>query len=390
MKKFGYLVLGLSLSVLCGATVYNQFSPGGALSGSWNSQNVNLAAGSPFITGILPSTGGGTSNGFTSFVGPATSTKTFTLPNASATLLTTNASVTVPQGGTGLVTLTAHGLLLGEGTSNVSAVAAMSADTLLQGQGTSSDPAAVAVNNCGSSTQALSYSTSTHSFGCQSITAGSAALTATDIGFGSAGNVLTGTANLQWTDSTKTLTIGGAAGLSTITTGLLNNNNAGALTIQVAANTFFSTPGPLTLQASNGSGAGVGGGSINIIAGTSASSTAGSITLQTGGSTRVTVDQNGNSAFTGAINSTGTKFTASGCSNSATTGGAIAGQFTSGTTGTCTVAITLPTAPNGWSCRATDITNVATLNQTAKSTTSCTVSGTTTTNDVVIFSAMGY
>jgi len=91
--------------------------------------------------------------------------------------------VTVPNGGTGLATLTAHGILLGEGTSNVSAVAAMAADTLLQGQGASADPAAVSVNNCGDSSHGLSYSTSTHTFGCQSIT-GSAATPA-----GSSGNV---------------------------------------------------------------------------------------------------------------------------------------------------------------------------------------------------------
>lgn len=37
-----------------GATVYNYFSPGGALSGTATSQNVNLAAGSPFIANQLP------------------------------------------------------------------------------------------------------------------------------------------------------------------------------------------------------------------------------------------------------------------------------------------------------------------------------------------------
>jgi hypothetical protein len=43
---------------------------------------------------------GGTGNGFTAFTGPTTSTKTFTLPNASATILTDNALVTAAQGGT--------------------------------------------------------------------------------------------------------------------------------------------------------------------------------------------------------------------------------------------------------------------------------------------------
>lgn len=148
---------------------------------------INLgstANGGVSSSSILLGTNGGTSNGFFSVTGPATSLKTFTLPNASATVLTTNAAVTVAQGGTGVATLTNHGVLLGQGTSNVSAVAAMAADTLLQGQGTGADPAAVSVNNCGSSTQALSYSTSTHTFGCQTITAGTGTVTSLTGGTG--------------------------------------------------------------------------------------------------------------------------------------------------------------------------------------------------------------
>lgn len=97
-----------------------------------------------------------------------------------------------------------------------------------------------------------------------------------------------------------------------------------------------------------------------------------------------------------AMVSTGTKFTASGCSNSTTVGGASAGQFVSGTTGTCTVTITMNgatglTAPNGWSCYAADITTSAdTLTQTASTTTTCTISGTTVSSDTIIFHAMAY
>lgn len=50
------------------------------------------------ITGAF----GGTGNGFLTFAGPATSGKTWTGPNASTTLLTTNAAVTAGQGGTGV------------------------------------------------------------------------------------------------------------------------------------------------------------------------------------------------------------------------------------------------------------------------------------------------
>jgi hypothetical protein len=61
--------------------------------------------GSAALTGIIASTYGGTGNGFAKLSGPASTEKTFTLPNASATILTDNAAVTVAQGGTGLTAL---------------------------------------------------------------------------------------------------------------------------------------------------------------------------------------------------------------------------------------------------------------------------------------------
>jgi hypothetical protein len=80
-------------------------------------------------------------------------------------------TVPVAAGGTGDATLNAHGVVVGEGTSPVATVAAMPADTILQGQGATSDPAAVAIGNCGDATHALSYGVSSpHAFGCQSLT----------------------------------------------------------------------------------------------------------------------------------------------------------------------------------------------------------------------------
>jgi hypothetical protein len=315
--------------------------------------------------------------------------------------LTNGVSGTLPvaSGGSGLATLPVHGVLLGEAAANIGNVAAMAVDTLLQGQGATTDPAAVSLTNCGSSSQALAYSTTTHAFSCQTIT-GTAALTATDIGYGSAGNVLTGTSDFTWVDSTRTLTLGGTAGATTIASGPQNGGSAGGFTVAAGANTFFATAGALVLQGSNGTGAGIGGGNTVITAGTSASSTAGSVLIQTAASsggtlaTRVTVDPNGNANFTGAIASGGTKFTASGCSNTTTVGGAIAGSFHSGATGACTVTITLPTSPagNGWACYASDTTTPANLisQSGAISATACTITGTTVSGDVIVFSAMGY
>ena len=60
MKKLlKWLLVGVAFAtplVLSQSTVYNYFSPGGALSGNGLSQNVNLAAGGTYITGNLPVT----------------------------------------------------------------------------------------------------------------------------------------------------------------------------------------------------------------------------------------------------------------------------------------------------------------------------------------------
>lgn len=91
----------------------------GASTYAWGALDL---ADADAVTGILGSANGGTGNGFTAFSGPASTTKTFTLPNASATILTTNAAVTVAQGGTGATTLT--GILKGNGTSAFTAATA--------------------------------------------------------------------------------------------------------------------------------------------------------------------------------------------------------------------------------------------------------------------------
>lgn len=58
--------------------------------------------GSAALTQIIASTYGGTGNGFTKFSGATATEKTYTLPDASTTILTTNAVITPSQGGTGV------------------------------------------------------------------------------------------------------------------------------------------------------------------------------------------------------------------------------------------------------------------------------------------------
>lgn len=92
--------------------------------------NVILTTAGSEVTGILPGANGGTNSAFVEFTGPST-LRVFTLPNAAATILTTNAVVTVAQGGTGAGTLT--GLLRGNGTSAITGAATVALGSEVSG-----------------------------------------------------------------------------------------------------------------------------------------------------------------------------------------------------------------------------------------------------------------
>lgn len=100
--------------------------------------------------------------------------------------------------------------------------------------------------------------------------------------------------------------------------------------------------------------------------------------------------------LTGPPTSTGTAAVLSGtgaCVRITTQkGGSWAGQLTcTGTTGASTIVITPgTTAPNGWSCFASDLTTANTLRQSAVAATSCTIAGTVNASDVLTFGAIAY
>jgi hypothetical protein len=75
--------------------------------------------GSAALTQIIASTYGGTGNGFTKFSGATTAEKTYTLPDATTTILTTNAAVTIAQGGTGSTTLAGASIATYTGTETL-------------------------------------------------------------------------------------------------------------------------------------------------------------------------------------------------------------------------------------------------------------------------------
>lgn len=87
-------------------------------------------------------------NTFTSlFTNTNTAARTYTLPDVSGTVLTSGAAVTVAQGGTGLGTLTANNVILGNGTGAPNFVAPGASGNLLQSNGTTWQSAVVTGGN---------------------------------------------------------------------------------------------------------------------------------------------------------------------------------------------------------------------------------------------------
>jgi hypothetical protein len=128
VKTSGTLTAGsITYPNIAGTNGY-YLTTNGSSTASWTSLPTSIATlttpraiygnnfdGSANLSQVIASTYGGTGNGFTKFTGPTSTEKTFTLPDANATILTTNATVTVAQGGTGATTLT--GIVKGNGTS---------------------------------------------------------------------------------------------------------------------------------------------------------------------------------------------------------------------------------------------------------------------------------
>lgn len=170
--------------------------------------------GTAALAQIIASTFGGTGNGFTKFSGPATAEKTFTLPNASATILTDNAAVTVAQGGTGRATgTTAYGLIAA-GTTATAAQQTLSAGAttdILVGGGASALPAWTTATGSGAPVRATSPALVTPALGVA---------TATSINgnfFTTGSSTYTGTAAQTYTFPTTTAIIARTDAANTFT-----------------------------------------------------------------------------------------------------------------------------------------------------------------------------
>ncbi len=257
-------------------------------------------------------------------------------PSFGAVSLTADVSGTLPlANGGGLTTATDDNVSVGNGT-------------ILQSK---------AIPNCGSSTQALAYDTSTNTFSCQTVTGsgGSPGGSTTQIQYNNAG-AFAGDADFAWDSSANTLTLGGS-GLSgnTVTIQPTSVANATLVNILSGAGSGSSSNGA-DLQLSAGAGGTTGaGGNVIVRGGTATSGGGGNASLL--GRAGVGTNQSGGNAIVTAGGSTGSgtpgnvTITA-GAGGTSSTGGtasliAGAGGSSSGTGGAATVAGGAPQAATG-------------------------------------------
>lgn len=131
-SSFGGFADGTSTQVLHGGRTFGQI-----VNADITNATIDLTTK---VTGVLPTANGGSTNGFFAVSGPASSVKTFTFPNASATVLTSNAAVTVAQGGTNLTTGTSGGVLAFTASGVIASSAALAANGVVLGGGAGATP----------------------------------------------------------------------------------------------------------------------------------------------------------------------------------------------------------------------------------------------------------
>lgn len=108
--------------------------------------NARLIYGNTFdgtsdCDGVIDSQYGGVGNGFTKFTGPTTTEKSFSLPNASATILTSASTVTAAQGGTGRSSYSIGDLLSANTPSTLGIISSQPAGKVLKSKGINTIPA---------------------------------------------------------------------------------------------------------------------------------------------------------------------------------------------------------------------------------------------------------
>lgn len=96
------------------------------------------------VSGILPTANGGTGMAFFTVAGP-TVARIYTFPDAAATVLTTNAAVTVAQGGTGIASGTSGGVPYYSATTTIASSGLLTASAIVLGGGAGAAPTSLAL-----------------------------------------------------------------------------------------------------------------------------------------------------------------------------------------------------------------------------------------------------
>lgn len=91
------------------------------------------------VSGVLPTANGGTGIAFFTAAGPSVA-RVYTFPDAACTILTTNAAVTVGQGGTGIASGTSGGVLGYTAAGVLASSVALTANALVLGGGAGATP----------------------------------------------------------------------------------------------------------------------------------------------------------------------------------------------------------------------------------------------------------
>lgn len=198
--------------------------------GAGLSQKINLVTA---VTGILPVANGGTASAFFTPIG-LTAARNFTFPDAAATVLTTNAAVTVAQGGTGLASGTSGGVPYFSSSTTIASSGALTANQLVLGGGAGASPTSL---SAGTTTTVL------HGNASGAPTFGAVSLTADVSGILPSANGGTGINNSNTITLVGNISTGGAL----TTAAAFSTSGANALTLTTTGSTNVTLPTTGTL-----------------------------------------------------------------------------------------------------------------------------------------------
>lgn len=347
-----------------GASVYNRFLPGGDLSGTWNNQQVvgaHLSAPLPLAQGGL---GLSTAADDTIPISSGTAWVASALPGCLDTggnHLNYNASTnTLSCGNTGNSTASGSNPTASVGLTAVNGVST----SYMRADGAPALSLAIAPNFASPWTGGPWVWSNTEPRLVLYDSDQGTDLKAWDLDTNSGVTCL------------RTRTDADAAGLNGLCLTRGTTTNISSITIgNTTSNPSVTISGTGTFSAGNGGTSIATGGVLTtgvVIVNNSSTPangiyrpSANTLGFASNSSSRGNFDSTGNFNVNVGIQAAGTKFTTSGCSVSATTGGAWAGTFTLGAN-SCNVVITLAgasgaTATNGWTCDAHDRTSPTVL-----------------------------